>query len=171
MVQGGKEAAESLVKHALHSGAHYVHMEPSHAEAAGMVVRVPDRRGAARGDAPPRKCFAIYSGAFKAIGQAVSVSTTVQEGSFALSHEGRDVGVAVSTMPTAHGERVTLRLAHDTQSVTGFSLSALGLHGDNLERVQNALHAQKGDCLGCRHERQRQDNHALHDARPCHCAA
>ncbi len=144
MVQGGKEAAESLLKHALHSGAHYVHIEPSHAEAAGTVVRY-------RIEGALREALRLPEGAsryiverIKSLAKLFPVSTAVQEGSFNFMHDGREVGVAVTAVPTVRGERLVMRLSHDTESVTGFSLSSLGLHGQALEQVQTALHKQQG---------------------------
>jgi type II secretory ATPase GspE/PulE/Tfp pilus assembly ATPase PilB-like protein len=144
LVQSGKNGAESLLQHALHSGAQYIHIEPAHAEAAGTVVRYRIEGALREAMRLPEEASRYIVERLKQLAKLFPVATTVQEGSFTFTHEGREVGVAVSTTPTVRGERVSMRLAHDTQSVTGFSLTSLGLHGSNLEHVQNVLHTQKG---------------------------
>jgi type II secretory ATPase GspE/PulE/Tfp pilus assembly ATPase PilB-like protein len=144
MIAGGKEAAESLLKHALHSGAHYVHLEPATVEATGMVVRYRIEGVLREAMRLPEEASRYIVERIKSLAKLFPVSTTAQEGSFDFEHEGRKVGVAVTATPTANGERLSMRLAHDTQSVTGFSLTSLGLHGDALEKVHNALQKQKG---------------------------
>lgn len=144
LVQSSKEGAESLLRHALHSGAHYIHMEPSHAEAAGTVVRYRIEGVLREAMRLPEEASRYIIERIKSLAKLFPVATTVQEGSFTFTHNGREVGVAVTAVPTARGERLVMRLAHDTQSVTGFSLASLGLHGQALEQVLAALHKQKG---------------------------
>ena len=147
LVQSSKEGAESLLKHALHSGAHYIHLEPSHAEAGMMIVKYRIEGVLREALRLPEEASRYIVERIKSLAKLFPVSTTVQEGSFTFTHEGREVGVAVSAMPTIRGERLTMRLAHDAVSVTGFSLAALGLHGEALEQVQTVLYRQKGIVL------------------------
>jgi type IV pilus assembly protein PilB len=144
LVQGGKEAAEALLKHALHSGAHYVHLEPAAAGAAGMVVRYRIEGVLREAMRLPEEASRYIVERLKLLGRLFPVTTALQEGSFTFTHNGAEVGVAVTAVPTVNGEKLTMRLAHDLQSVTGFSLASLGLHGHALELVHDALHAHKG---------------------------
>lgn len=144
MVQGGKEAAESLLKHALHSGARYVHLDPAAAEAAGAVVLYRIEGVLREAMRLPAESSRYIVERIKSLAKLFPVTSTVQDGSFTFTHDGHEVGVAVTAVPTMRGERLVLRLVHDKQSVTGFSLSSLGLHGQALELVQSALHKQKG---------------------------
>jgi len=144
MVQNGKEAADSLLRHALHSGAHYIHIEPSHADAAGMVVRYRIEGVLREAMRLPAESARYIVERIKSLAKLFPVGTTVQEGSFTFMHNDAEVGVAVTAVPTAGGEKLTMRLAHDLQTVTGFSLASLGLHGGALELVHAALQKQKG---------------------------
>jgi type IV pilus assembly protein PilB len=144
MVQGGKEAAESLLKHALHSGAHYVHVEPAAAEAAGMIVRYRLEGALREAMRLPEEASTYIVERLKSLAKLFPVTTAVQEGAFTFAHEGEEVGVSVTTVPTAYGEKLTMRLARQKSGVAGFSLQSLGLHGTGLELVHDALQTQQG---------------------------
>jgi type IV pilus assembly protein PilB len=144
MIAGGKEAAESLLKHALHSGAHYIHMEPVHAEAAGVVVKYRIEGVLREAMRLPEEASRYIVERIKSLAKLFPVSTTVQEGGFTFTHDGEEVSVAVTAVPTVNGEKLAMRLARTKSGVTGFSLTSLGLHGDALEKVHNALQKQKG---------------------------
>lgn len=147
MVQGGKDAAESLLKHALESGAQYVHLEPAAAEAAGVIVRYRIEGVLREAMRLPEEASRYIVERIKHMAKLFPVTTAVQEGAFEFAHEGRKVGVAVTAVPTAGGEKLTMRLAHDKKGVTGFSLASLGFHGEALDRIHDALHRQKGIVL------------------------
>jgi type IV pilus assembly protein PilB len=144
LVQSSKEAVDSLLQHALHSGAHYIHIEPTHAEAAGMVVRYRIEGVLREAMRLPEEAGRYIVEQLKQLSKLFPVSTTVQEGGFTFNHDGEDVGVAVTSVPTAYGEKLSMRIARTKASVTGFSLQSLGLHGRALEQVHDALQRQKG---------------------------
>jgi len=147
MVRGGKEAAESLLRHALHSGAHYVHIEPAHAEAAGMVVRYRIEGVLKEALRLPANAGTYIVERLKHLGKLFPVTTTVQEGAFTFTHDGEEVAVALTAVPTAKGEKVTMRLARQKGGAAGFSLQSLGFHGETLERMHTVLHNQQGAVL------------------------
>jgi type II secretory ATPase GspE/PulE/Tfp pilus assembly ATPase PilB-like protein len=151
MVRGGKEAAESLLRHALHSGAQYVHIEPAHAEAASMVVRYRIEGALKEALRLPTHAGVYIVEQLKHLGKLFPVSTAVQEGSFTFTHDEEEVAVALIAVPTASGEKVTMRLARQKVGAVGFSLQSLGLHGDALERMHDVLHAQTGVVLVAGH--------------------
>lgn len=68
-----------------------------------------------------------------------------QDGRIELKIGDRDIDVRVSTLPTAFGERVVLRLL-DKSSVL-ISLSELGMSEQRLKRFNNEIHAANGIVL------------------------
>lgn len=68
-----------------------------------------------------------------------------QDGRIALRLAGHEVDVRVSTLPSAHGERVVLRLL-DKQAGR-FDLAGLGLSDSNLQRLRQALARPHGIIL------------------------
>ena len=68
-----------------------------------------------------------------------------QDGRIAVSLGGRQVGLRVSTLPTAFGERVVLRLLEKSERV--LSLSELGLGDEDLRRVQSLVKLSHGMIL------------------------
>ena len=68
-----------------------------------------------------------------------------QDGRIALRIGGREVDVRVSTLPSAHGERVVLRLL-DKQAGR-LTLPNLGMRPDVLERLREVVHRPHGILL------------------------
>ena len=68
-----------------------------------------------------------------------------QDGRIAVALGGRQVGLRVSTLPTAFGERVVLRLLEKSERV--LSLSELGLGDEDLRRVQSLVKLSNGMIL------------------------
>jgi type IV pilus assembly protein PilB len=144
MVKQGKEAADSLLRHALHSGAHYVHLDPGHVEAAGMVVRYRINGALHEAMRLPEEVGRYVTESVKALAKLFPVTTTAQEGSFSIDHNGQRVGVRVVTTPTHRGERVTMRLSHAKKGTVGYSLETLGFWGKGLEVLHDVLNKKSG---------------------------
>ncbi len=68
-----------------------------------------------------------------------------QDGRIAVALGGRQVGLRVSTLPTAFGERVVLRLLEKSERV--LSLAELGLGSEDLGRVQELVRLSHGMIL------------------------
>ncbi|MDE3737355.1 type II secretion system ATPase GspE [Pseudomonas resinovorans] len=68
-----------------------------------------------------------------------------QDGRIALRIAGHEVDVRVSTLPSAHGERVVMRLL-DKQAGR-LDLGRLGMAADSRERLEGALHRPHGILL------------------------
>jgi len=66
-----------------------------------------------------------------------------QDGRFKIQLNAEKVSFRVSTLPTHHGEKTVMRLLREASS-GGFSLEALGFHGQGLE----ALHQAMGQHVG-----------------------
>jgi type II secretory ATPase GspE/PulE/Tfp pilus assembly ATPase PilB-like protein len=58
---------------------------------------------------------------------------------------GEKVSFRVSTLPTYYGEKTVMRLLRE--SGAGFTLEKLGFHGENLERIHEAMKATTGMIL------------------------
>ncbi len=68
-----------------------------------------------------------------------------QDGRFTIRTAGRDVDLRVSVLPTAHGERVVLRLLEKENRL--FNLSEMGLHNDKLAVVEQLIQLSHGIIL------------------------
>lgn len=65
-----------------------------------------------------------------------------QDGRFKIDMKGQNVSFRVSTLPTQFGEKIVMRLLPD--SVHGYTLEAVGFHGEGLEKVQRAIQRSTG---------------------------
>lgn len=68
-----------------------------------------------------------------------------QDGRFKMETEGEKVSFRVSLLPTYFGEKVVMRLLRETGE--GFTLEALGFHGESLERIHQSMKGTTGIIL------------------------
>jgi type IV pilus assembly protein PilB len=68
-----------------------------------------------------------------------------QDGRFKIDMDGEKVSFRVSTLPTYYGEKIVMRLLRE--NVSGFTLEALGFHGEGLERIHDATKLASGMIL------------------------
>ncbi len=68
-----------------------------------------------------------------------------QDGRIGIKIAGKDVDIRVSTVPTAFGERIVLRILDQTSTV--LDLEQLGIIGRNLNAVQNLITKPNGIVL------------------------
>ena len=68
-----------------------------------------------------------------------------QDGRFKIERDDEKVSFRVSTLPTYYGEKTVMRLLRE--SVSGFTLESLGFHGDDLEKIHEALKQTTGMIL------------------------
>src|SRR4030095_7688657 len=68
-----------------------------------------------------------------------------QDGRIRIKLAGKDVDIRVSTVPTAYGERVVMRLLD--RSSTILQLNELGLNGHKMELVDSLIHQSHGIVL------------------------
>lgn len=141
LVERGIEAADSLLRHALHSNATHIHLEPA---AAALLVRYRINGVLREAMRLPEHTSGFIGQRIKALAKLFPVSTTAQEGRFKFEHQGEVVTVRVSTVPSVAGEKMLLRLAREEYGQKGFTLSSLGLHGTSLEAVHRLLHGGRG---------------------------
>ena len=70
-----------------------------------------------------------------------------QDGRIRLRVAGRDIDIRVSTIPTAFGERIVLRLLDRAQALVDLNLDRLGFSGDNLTRIDRLIRQSHGIIL------------------------
>ncbi len=75
----------------------------------------------------------------------ISNSRTPQDGRFSVAGGGRALDVRMTTLPTASGEAVVLRLLDTSNGV--FELGKLGFDEDELERFQQSYRSSQGSIL------------------------
>lgn len=68
-----------------------------------------------------------------------------QDGRFKIDMNGEKVSFRVSTLPVYYGEKTVMRLLRE--SVSGFTLEALGFHGEGLDVLHKALQHTTGMIL------------------------
>src|SRR5208282_1039772 len=68
-------------------------------------------------------------------------------GRIRLRVAGRDIDIRVSTIPTAFGERIVLRLLDRAQALVDLNLDRLGFSGDNLMRLDRLIRQSHGIIL------------------------
>jgi type IV pilus assembly protein PilB len=130
---------DTLLRHAVTQGASDIHLEPAGEE---LLVRY-------RIDGTLNDAMALPS----IVGQGIIArlkelahmklgAQAPQEGRFLMETDAERVSFRLSTLPTARGERVTLQVLAETGE--GFTLEALGFHGEGLERIYRALREKSG---------------------------
>jgi hypothetical protein len=67
-----------------------------------------------------------------------------QEGKFKIEKDGDVTHVRVHALPAQDGERLHLRLANAKAGAKGYTLESLGLHGEALQKVEEALARGRG---------------------------
>src|SRR5208282_4317851 len=70
-----------------------------------------------------------------------------QDGRIRLRVAGRDIDIRVSTIPTAFGERIVLRLLDRAQTLVDLNLDKLGFAGDNLGKIDRLIRQSHGIIL------------------------
>ncbi|MDB5195120.1 MAG: Tfp pilus assembly protein PilB, type pilus assembly protein PilB [Parcubacteria group bacterium] len=68
-----------------------------------------------------------------------------QDGRFKMETDADKVSFRVSLLPTYYGEKIVMRLLRETGE--GFTLEALGFHGESLERIHSATKQTTGIIL------------------------
>ncbi|WP_321368647.1 type II secretion system ATPase GspE [uncultured Desulfuromusa sp.] len=92
---------------------------------------------------PPFKAHAGIVSRIKIMSQLnIAEKRLPQDGRLRVRIAGQDIDVRVSTLPTAFGERVVLRLLDKASSV--LSLEEIGLKETQLQRVENMINKSHG---------------------------
>jgi type IV pilus assembly protein PilB len=134
---------DTLLRHAIVQGASDIHIEPMEQE---VLVRY--RIDGILHDAmtlPPAAAAGIVARIKVLSNLKLDEKRLPQDGRFKMETESDRVSFRVSILPTFFGEKTVMRLLRETGE--GFTLDALGLHGENMERIHHALTQTTGIIL------------------------
>ena len=131
---------DTLLRHAIVQGASDIHIEPMENE---VLIRY-------RIDGILHDAMTLPKAATAGIIARIKVLSNLkldekrlpQDGRFKMETEAERVSFRVSILPTFFGEKIVMRLLRETGE--GFTLDALGMHGENLERIHKALNQTTG---------------------------
>ncbi len=134
---------DTLLRHAIAQSASDIHIEPMETE---VLVRY-------RIDGILHDAMTLPKAAAAGIVARIKVLANLkldekrlpQDGRFKMESEAERVSFRVSSFPTFYGEKIVMRLLRESSA--GFTLEALGLHGDDLERIHHALKQTTGIIL------------------------
>jgi len=131
---------DSLLRHAIVQNASDIHLEP---QENALLVRY-------RIDGILHDAMSLPKSATSSVTARVKVLANLrldekrlpQDGRFRMETDGDRVSFRVSVLPTHHGEKTVMRLLRE--DVSGFTLEALGFHGEGLERTHEATRKKTG---------------------------
>jgi general secretion pathway protein E len=97
---------------------------------------------------PPKRFQSALTSRVKVMsGLDIAEKRLPQDGRIRIRIAGRDIDIRVSTIPTAHGERIVLRLLDRAQALVDVDLDRLGFSGDNLRRLDRLIRQSHGIIL------------------------
>lgn len=134
---------DSLLEHAVMQRASDIHIEPYETE---LVIRY--RLDGVLHDAMilPKEIAPGIVARIKVLANLrLDEKRLPQDGRFKTVEDNINVSYRVSTLPTQYGEKVVMRLLPD--SVHGYTLEAVGFHGEGLEKVHQAIKRTTGMIL------------------------
>lgn len=134
---------DTLLRHAIIQDASDIHIEPMEEQ---VLVRY-------RIDGVLRDAMTLPKNASAGIIARIKVLSNLkldekrlpQDGRFKMETDAEKVSFRVSMLPTYYGEKVVMRLLRE--SGEGFTLDALGFHGDTMERIHAATKQTTGIIL------------------------
>jgi general secretion pathway protein E len=130
----------SLITQGYKERASDIHLEPFEVE---MVVRYRIDGILYEVLRPPHKAQASITSRIKIMaGLNIAEKRLPQDGRFRVRIAGKDVDVRVSTLPTAFGERVVLRLLDKASNV--LALEDIGMEPELLQQVQGMINKSHG---------------------------
>jgi len=135
---------DTLLRHAIIQSASDIHIEHSETE---VIVRY--RIDGVLHDAMtlPRTAAAGIVARIKVLANLkLDEKRLPQDGRFKMETEAEAVSFRVSLLPTYYGEKVVMRILHETGG-EGFTLEALGFHGESMERIHHATKQTTGIIL------------------------
>jgi general secretion pathway protein E len=133
----------SLIFQAAKDGASDIHIEPFE-RASSIRFRIDGVMSEVL--APPRRLQAPIVSRIKVMARMnIAEKRLPQDGGIRTRVAGRELDIRVSTVPTAFGERVVLRLLD--RSATLLGLEESGIAGDNLTALRRLIHQSHGIVL------------------------
>ena len=137
------DLADALLNEAIDRGASDVHIEPD-ADALRVRFRF-DGTLHTVGRLPPRLAPSLAARLKVVAGLDVAEKRRPQDGRLHLRHGDRDVDLRVSSLPTAHGEKLVLRVLD--RAAAAPDLDGLGLDPASLTTLRRALRSPHGMVL------------------------
>ncbi len=132
-----------LIARAVESRASDIHIEPFHNR---LAVRYRIDGVLRDGPAPPARLRAAIVSRIKIMAKLnIAERRLPQDGRIRLAIRGRDYDLRVATVPTLHGERVTMRILDRASLVEDFA--SLGFAADTLRRFLGLLDQPQGILL------------------------
>lgn len=135
---------DTLISHAIIQGTSDIHIEPGE---NSLIVRY-------RIDGILHDAMVLPKETAPAIVARIKVLSNLkldekrlpQDGRFKITTESGDrVSFRVSTLPTYFGEKTVIRILKESSK--GYTLEALGFHGEGLDRIHEAMKATTGMIL------------------------
>ncbi len=134
---------DTLISHAIIGGASDIHIEPTE---DSLIIRY-------RIDGILHDAMILPKDTAPGIVARIKVLASLkldekrlpQDGRFKIVNDEGRVSFRVSTLPTYFGEKTVLRILRE--NAKGFSLEALGLQGEALERIHNGMKKHTGMLL------------------------
>ncbi|HVA81790.1 MAG TPA: type II secretion system ATPase GspE [Candidatus Binataceae bacterium] len=97
---------------------------------------------------PPKRFQPAITSRVKVMaGLNIAEKRLPQDGRIRLRIAGRDIDIRVSSIPTAFGERLVLRLLDRAQAAADINLDRLGFSGDNLRKIDRLIRQSHGIIL------------------------
>ncbi len=133
----------SLIYQAAKDGASDIHIEPFE-RASSIRFRIDGIMNEVL--TPPRRLHAAVVSRIKVMARMnIAEKRLPQDGGIRTRVAGRELDIRVSTVPTAFGERVVMRLLD--RSATLLGLEESGIAGDNLAALRRLIHQSHGIVL------------------------
>lgn len=133
----------SLLFQAVKEGASDIHLEPFEREISiryridGILYNILS---------PPKRLQSSIISRIKIMASLnIAEKRLPQDGRIGLKIAGKEVDIRVSVVPTAHGERVVLRLLDKSSKL--LNLEDIGLSGDELKEINRLIHMSHGIVL------------------------
>lgn len=137
------ERFHDMLLNALIEGASDLHLEPLE---SGLLLRYRvDGLLRRVGMLNPDEGTALTAHIKVRAGCDISEKRLPQDGRIHFTHAERDVDLRVSTLPTMYGEKTVMRILD--RKASHLSLEQLGLQGQNLQWLRDAIHAPHGMVL------------------------
>ena len=134
---------DTLLRHAIMQGASDIHIEPMETE---VLVRY--RIDGILHDAMtlPKHAAPTLSARIKVLSNLkLDEKRLPQDGRFKMEMDEQKVSFRVSVLPVYNGEKIVMRLLRESRS--GFTFEGIGLHGQGLERIHDAMRRTSGVML------------------------
>jgi general secretion pathway protein E len=134
-----------LLSQAVKDRASDIHIEPFERE---LVVRFRVDGMLYDVISPPKRIQPAVTSRVKVMaGLNIAEKRLPQDGRIRLRVAGRDIDIRVSSIPTAYGERIVLRLLDRAQALVDVNLDQLGFSGDTLRKLDRLIRQSHGIML------------------------